>query len=164
MSKILIIGYGNPDREDDGVAWHILERLAERLGRPDPAQAAESLEGADGAPDLLCRLQLDPDLAEIVADYDRICFVDAHTGAYAEDVRFEEIAGGFQASPFTHHMTPETVLALAATLHRRAPQGAVVSVRGYQFGFAHALSPATAQLAEAATERIMAWLSVEKKV
>ncbi len=163
MSKILIIGYGNPDREDDGVAWHVLERLAERLGRPEPAQAAESLEGAGGAPDLLCLLQLDPDLAETVAAYDRVCFVDAHTGAYAEDVRFEEIAGAFQASPFTHHMTPETVLALAATLYGRAPQGAVVSIRGHQFGFARALSPATAQLAEAAAERIVAWLNVEKE-
>ncbi len=162
MSKALIIGYGNPDREDDGVAWHVLERLAQRLGRSEPAQAAEGLAGADGVPDLLCLLQLDPDLAETVAAYDRVCFVDAHTGAYAEDVRFEEIAAGFQTSPFTHHMTPETVLALAATLHGRAPQGAVVSVRGYRFGFAHALSPTTAQLAEVATERIMAWLSVEK--
>ena len=163
MSKALIIGYGNPDREDDGVAWHVLGRLAKRLGRPDPAQAAESLEGADGVPDLLCLLQLDPDLAETVADYDRVCFVDAHTGAYAEDVRFEEIAGKFQTSPFTHHMTPETVLALAATLRGHAPQGAVVSVRGYQFGFAHVLSPATAQLAKVATERIMVWLSAEKR-
>ena len=164
MSKILIVGYGNPDREDDGVAWHILERLAKRLGRPDPAQAAESLEGADGAPDLLCLLQLDSDLAETVANYDRICFVDAHTGAYAEGVRFEEIAGAFQASPFTHHMTPETVLALAATLYGRAPQGAVVSVRGHQFGFVRALSSATAQLAEAAVERIMGWLNGEEGV
>ncbi len=163
MSKILIIGYGNADREDDGVAWHILDRLAERLGRPEPAQAAESLEHSNVAPDPLCLLQLDPDLAETVADYDRICFVDAHTGAYAEDVRIEEIAGKFQTSPFTHHMTPETVLALAATLRGRTPQGIVVSVRGYQFGFARALSPATAQLAEAATERIMAWLSAEKR-
>ncbi len=160
---MLIVGYGNPDREDDGVAWHILERLAKRLGRPGPAQAAESLEGADGVPDLLCLLQLGPDLAETVVDYDRVCFVDAHTGAYAEDVRFEEIVAQFQTSPFTHHMTPATVLALTAMLHMRAPQGAVVSVRGYQFGFAHALSPATAQLAEAAVERIMAWLSVEKR-
>ncbi len=163
MSKALIIGYGNPDREDDGVAWHVLERLAERLERPDPVQAAESLEGADGAPDLLCLLQLDPDLAETVAAYDRVCFVDAHTGAYAEDVRVEEIAGVFQASPFTHHMTPETVLALAATLYGHAPQGVVVSIRGHQFGFARALSPATAQLADAAVERIMAWLNVEKE-
>ena len=163
MSKILVIGYGNPDREDDGVAWHILDRLAERIERPEPAQAAESLEHSDGAPDLLCQLQLDPDLAETAADYDRICFVDAHTGAYAEDVRVEEIAGEFQASPFTHHMTPGTVLALAKTLHGRTPQGIVVSVRGYRFGFAHDLSPATAQLAEAATERIMAWLSADKR-
>ena len=164
MSKALIIGYGNPDREDDGVAWHILDRLAERLGRPEPAQTADSLEGADGAPDMLCLLQLDPDLAEAAADYDRVCFVDAHTGAYAEDVRIEEVAAEFQTSPFTHHMTPETVLALAATLRGRAPQGIIVSVRGYRFGFAHALSPATAQLAEAATERIMAWLSAEERV
>jgi hydrogenase maturation protease len=164
LSKTLIVGYGNPDREDDGVAWHILDRLAERLGRPEPAQAADGLEGADGAPDLLCLLQLDPDLAETAADYDRVCFVDAHTGAYAEDVRIEEVAGEFQASPFTHHMTPETVLALAATLRGRAPQAIVVSVRGYRFGFAHTLSPATAQLAEVATERIVAWLSAEKRM
>jgi hydrogenase maturation protease len=163
LSKTLIIGYGNPDREDDGVAWHILDRLAERLGLPEPAQAADSLEGAGGAPDLLCLLQLDPDLAEAAADYDRVCFVDAHTGAYAEDVRVEKVAGEFQTSPFTHHMTPQTVLALAATLHGRAPRGIVVSVRGYQFGFAQALSPATAQLAETATERIMAWLTAEKR-
>ncbi len=162
LSKILIIGYGNPDREDDGVAWHILDRLAERIGRPEPAQAADSLEGADDVPDLLCVLQLDPDLAEAAAGYDRVCFVDAHTGAYAEDIRIEEIAGEFQTSPFTHHMTPETVLALTETLHGRAPQAVVVSVRGYRFGFAHALSPATARLAEAATERITAWLSAEK--
>jgi hydrogenase maturation protease len=163
LSKTLIIGYGNPDREDDGVAWHVLDRLAERLGRPAPAQAAEDLEHG-GAPDLLCRLQLDPDLAEAAADYDRVCFVDAHTGAYAEDVRVEEVAGEFQTSPFTHHMTPQTVLALVATLHERTPQGIVVSVRGYRFGFARDLSPATAQLAEAATERIMAWLSAEERV
>jgi hydrogenase maturation protease len=161
LSKTLIVGYGNPDREDDGVAWHILTRLAERLERPDPVQDVESLECRDGAPDLLCWLQLEPDLAETAADYDRVCFVDAHTGAYAEDVRIEEMAGEFQASPFTHHMTPGTVLALAKTLHGRTPQGIVVSVRGYRFGFARALSPATAQLAEAATERIMTWLKSE---
>jgi Ni,Fe-hydrogenase maturation factor len=33
-SPVLIVGYGNYDREDDGVAWHILERLANHLGQP----------------------------------------------------------------------------------------------------------------------------------
>ncbi len=159
MGKTLIIGYGNPDREDDGVAWHILNRVAERLGLPAPGQDIDDLQHLAGTTDLLCLLQLDPELAEVIAEYDRICFVDAHTGAYREDIRFEAIEGKYQASPFTHHLTPETCLALAEALHGYAPQGIVVSVRGYQFGFVHALSPATAKLAETAAERIMAWLS-----
>ena len=34
MNKVLILGYGTPDGEDDGVAWHILQGVAESLGRP----------------------------------------------------------------------------------------------------------------------------------
>ena len=36
MKKILLLGYGNPDREDDGVAWHILRALAVKMGLPAP--------------------------------------------------------------------------------------------------------------------------------
>jgi hydrogenase maturation protease len=157
--EVLIIGYGNPDREDDGVAWHILKNLATRLGQPEPSQDLDSLHHYGEAPDLLCVLQLDPDMAEIIADYDRVCFVDAHTGTYQEEIRFERIEGEFQSSPFTHHMTPETCLILAETLFGQTPQAIVVSVRGYQFGFSHELSIETAALAEEATDRIIAWLS-----
>jgi hydrogenase maturation protease len=161
MSKTLIIGYGNPDREDDGVAWHILAMVAERLGLPEPCQEIEDLDHPENAPDLLCLLQLEPELAEVIASYDRVCFVDAHTGAYPEDIRLEKIEGKFQSSPFTHHMTPETCLALAETLYGHAPPGIVVSVRGYQFGFSSRLSSATAKLAEGAVESIISWLSSE---
>ncbi len=156
--RVLIIGYGNPDREDDGVAWHILEGLARRLGLPAPKQEIGDLGRLENAPDLLCLLQLDPELAEVIAGYDRVCFVDAHTGAYRENVRLEEIEGKFQASPFTHHMTPETCLALAETLCGCAPQAIVISVRGHRFGFSHTLSAATGTLAEEAIERVVAWL------
>ena len=37
MKKSLIIGYGNPDREDDGVAWHILRALTVKLGLFSPS-------------------------------------------------------------------------------------------------------------------------------
>ena len=33
MNKTLLLGYGNPDREDDGVAWHVLSRVFRALGR-----------------------------------------------------------------------------------------------------------------------------------
>jgi hydrogenase maturation protease len=108
--------------------------------------------------DLLFVLQLTPELADLMADYDTVCFVDAHTGDYPEELRFESIPAEFQTSPFTHHMTPQTCLVLAKTLHGHAPQGIVVSVRGYQFGFSHTLSPQTAALAGEAIQRISTWL------
>ena len=107
---------------------------------------------------MLCDVQLTPEVAEIIAEYDRVCFVDAHTGHYREDVRFERIEAGWQASPFTHHMTPQTCLMLAETLHGRAPKAVLVSVRGHEFGFSSDLSGATLAFAEEATDRILRWL------
>ena len=160
--RVLIIGYGNPDREDDGVAWHILHRLAEKWGRVAPPLAESTgLSQLDGSPALLAVLQLTPELAEDVAHYDHVCFVDAHTGAYDEDIRFQEIRGDFQASPFTHHLTPESCLFLAATLYGHVPCARVLSVRGYRFGFARTLSAETAALADWAVVRLMEWLQDE---
>jgi Ni,Fe-hydrogenase maturation factor len=169
LSKRLVIGYGNPDREDDGVAWHILKQLAVRFGRGNPYVPVSAvstiadmdlgeLEQRDDVPDLMGELQLMPEISETIAAYDKVCFVDAHTGAYAEDVNVNTTQAEFQTSPFTHHLTPETCLVLAQTAFGRAPQAIVVSVRGYRFGFTHTLSPETAQLAGEAVEKIVAWL------
>ena len=159
MCKVLIIGYGNRDREDDGVAWHILQGVAKHLGRPAPDLETGGLDQLGQSPDLLFVLQLTPELAELIADYDFVCFVDAHTGDYPEDLRVGSINAGFQTSPFTHHMTPQTCLALAETVYGHAPQGTVISVRGRQFGFSHTLSTQTALLAEEAIEQIDSWLT-----
>jgi hydrogenase maturation protease len=167
----LIIGYGNPDREDDGVAWHILKQLAIQFKRGNPAALLQSiadidlgeLEQHDDRPDLMGELQLMPEIAEVLVGYDRVCFVDAHTGAYANDVNVAPIQAQFQSSPFTHHLTPETCLVLAQTAFGRAPAGIVVSVRGYQFGFKHELSEPTAQLANEAVEKINTWLQEETR-
>lgn len=161
MDRALIIGYGNPDRADDGAAWYILKQLASRLELPEPSQDIDSLRHSEDSPDLMCTLQLDPQMAELIADYDRVCFVDAHTATYYDDIQSEVIEGKFQASPFTHHMTPETCLALAKTLYGRAPTAVVISVKGYQFEFSPTLSSRTAKLAEEATKRLIAWLIPE---
>ena len=159
MVRVLIVGFGNPDREDDGVAWYILKGLAKRLGRTTLDLETGGLDQLGQSPDLLFVLQLTPELAELVANYDYVCFVDAHTGDYPEDLRFDFVVAGYQTSPFTHHMTPQTCLKLAETLYGYKPQAIVVSVRGHQFGFSHALSTQTALLAGEATEQIARWLS-----
>lgn len=164
MKTTLILGYGNADRQDDGVAWHVLARLARKLGQPAPSTpddefAGTGEPGAGPNPALIFALQLTPEMAETIARYERVCFVDAHTGRVPQEIQFAPLKSEFQSSPFTHHMTAETCLALAGSLYGRQPAEAVlVSVRGYEFGFSHELSPRTAELAEEATEQIRVWL------
>lgn len=157
-TKALIVGYGNPDREDDGVAWHVLQGVAEHLGRTGPDLETGGLDQLGQSPDLLFVWQLTPELAELIADYDYVCFVDAHTGDYPEDLRFDSVEAGYQASPFTHHMTPQTCLMLAERLYGHVPQAVMVSARGHRFGFSNELSIQTELLVEEAIERIAFWL------
>lgn len=157
MKRTLIIGYGNFDRQDDGVAWHVLAEVARRLGCAVPLSSEEEFPTNDGAPDFVFELQLTPELAETVAQYERVCFVDAHTGAVPHDVNVSEIAAEFQASPLTHHLTPQSLLTFAQTLYDARPEAILVSVRGYQFGFERTLSSLTAQLAQQAAEVVAKW-------
>jgi hydrogenase maturation protease len=158
MKKILIIGYGNPNREDDGVAWHILEKLATYFDVPLAAALAADEFDPDHYPHLVFELQLFPEMAETIANYDDVCFVDAHTGAYQEEVRVATIDPHFQASPFTHHLTPESCLVIAQTLYGHTPRGLMVSVRGYAFGYKTKLSEQTAAHANQALARIIEWV------
>ncbi len=157
MTKILAVGYGNPDREDDGIGWHVLQKLSSHFGSPVMALDGGTFEQTHN-PQLVFVLQLTPDLAEPLAEYDFICFVDAHTGAYAEEVRVAPLEPGYQTSPLTHHLTPESCLELAQALYGRAPQALVVSVRGYQFGYRTELSDQTASLVDVAAGHIINWI------
>lgn len=158
MAATIIIGYGNPDRQDDGAAWHVLAGLAKRLGRKTPQWPDEVFDLSGENPDLLFNLQLTPELADTISHYGRVCFVDAHTGSVPNDLNVTALQPYFQTSPFTHHMTPETCLTLAETIYHARPESLLVSVRGYQFGFSHDLSEKTQALVSQAIETILAWL------
>jgi hydrogenase maturation protease len=155
---VLLLGYGNLDREDDGVAWHVLSRLARRLGRqfPDKPEDFEFLPGEQI--DFYFSLQLVPELAETISQYARVCFIDAHTGAVPEEIHQETISPQMQTSSFTHHLTAAMLLNLANTLYMKAPDATLISVRGYSFEFSQQLSPKTDQLADQAVKLILAWL------
>jgi hydrogenase maturation protease len=162
LDRILIIGYGNPDREDDGVAWHILTRLADQMGRSGPYDPHIGFEPDDNLPALWFMLQLTPEIAETIARYDRVCFVDAHTGAVPNEINVEKINSEFQNSPFTHHMTAATCMSFVETIYHLKPEAILVSVRGYKFGFEQSLSPQTTALAGEAAGRIWDWMNKRK--
>ena len=156
--RVLIIGYGNPDRQDDGVGYQALFCLATALKRPISVDMYENLQPMGQNPDLWFDLQLKPEMAEVIAQYDQVFFIDAHTGAVSDDVSWREVSPIFQTSPLTHHLTPESTLSLCETLYGKKPAAILISIRGYEFGFSPALSQQTEYFLRLAVARILTWL------
>lgn len=156
--RTLILGYGNRDRQDDGVAWHILLALKGALNLPNPELIAEDFD-SNIDPSLVFQLQLMPEQAEYLAEFDRVLFIDAHTGAVPEEVNWQDVSSAFQNSPLTHHMTPETLVSITEAIYNKKPEATLLSVRGYEFEFSQELSKKTGSLVDLALSRILEWLA-----
>lgn len=127
---VLVIAWGNPLREDDGVAWHVLEGL--RGLQPRPWLPAMHLRHAH---------QLTPEMAECISRATGVVFVDARRDGAPGEVRCEPVAPAAGANPLAHSVSPQTLLLYAESLYGRAPQAAVVSITGERFGMGEGLSP-----------------------
>lgn len=156
--KTLIYGYGNPDRQDDGVAWHVLREIMLYYGLPVSDELDVDCHDEKRQLDFDFQLQLTPEIADGLDSYDRVCFIDAHTGAVPEEIHLEKVTANFQKSPLTHHLTAASLLSIADTLHHKVPETILVSVRGYEFGFAQSLSAATSALTRQAADIIIKWI------
>jgi hydrogenase maturation protease len=161
VKRLLLIGYGNPDREDDGVAWHILRAVSEKLGLPAPDSYEDEFPQFPQI-DFAFHLQLTPEMAEDISTYRYVCFVDAHTGNIPEPVRLIAVESEFQASPFTHHLTPQSLLSMCETIYGKKPEAVLLSVLGRRFLFSRQLSEETAALLPEAVELIWEWLNTRK--
>ncbi len=158
IPKTLVVGYGNPDREDDGVAWHILLGIAKNFNIATPDQIYEGLFPEGRSLDFWLNLQLTPEMAEEMTKYQRICFVDAHTGAVPNDINLQTVISRFQNSPLTHHLTPDSLISLLEHGYHHKPEAILVSVRGFNFRFKPDLSPETEDLSSQAIEKIINWI------
>ncbi|HEX8925668.1 MAG TPA: hydrogenase maturation protease [Terriglobales bacterium] len=117
---LLIIGYGNPLRGDDGIGPAVIDQLQ---GSPIADRA-----------ELLQRHQLGPELAEQVAASDAVIFIDASAVGTAGEIRTRRLqAPEVATSDLTHHVSPELLLATARELYGRAPNAALVTVCGESF-------------------------------
>lgn len=152
--RTLILGYGNVDRGDDGLGYYVVSELARCVDGIEVEPYDDIPTGLTEQVDLLFVRQLTPELAETLAEYDRVFFVDAHTGAYAEDLRMVEVESRYLPSALTHHMTAETLLDLTEVMFGRKVKGYLYSARGYDFDFTPHLSERT----RAAAEQIIAEL------
>lgn len=156
MSRNLVIGFGNAFRRDDGVALHVLNAIRERLGCPQLGIDDDGFDDLGHDTDTVLLHQLVPELAETIAPYDLVVFVDAHVGSIPDPVREEELDACYRAATVSHQLHPCSLLALAEELHGHSPRGILISILGSDFEFGEGLSESTAALVPRATERILA--------
>ena len=128
MSKIIVIGFGNPLRSDDSFGWKAIEEL-------------QSVVTAKNVEFIECQ-QLAPEFAEKISKASLAIFVDADSNGVAGAVHCYPIhpMPKDQASALTHHLDPCALVTLAEKLYGHAPEALVVSVTGECFGFGKTLS------------------------
>lgn len=157
--KTLILGFGNPDRGDDGVAWHILSKIARHFNKALSEEQIECcLVELNDRVDMWFNLQLIPEITEQLAQYPQAIFVDAHTTDYEDDFRVVDLKPEFQNSPFTHHLTPSSCLSLTQSIYGKYPSAQLISVKGFSFEFTNQLSQKTFTLANQAVKLILGML------
>jgi hydrogenase maturation protease len=125
MARILIVGYGNPLRSDDGLGWRAAEELSRSLSLPEI--------------EVLTRQQLTPELADNLTRADVVFFIDAARGGQPGDLRCEPVTAQ-PVTIHTHQCSPAGLLALAHQLYGASPRAFVLSLCGECFDHGSALS------------------------
>ena len=124
--EILVIGYGNPGRLDDGLGPAMAERLE-----------AADLPGVHVDADY----QLTVEDAAAIAAHDVVVFVDA-AQVGPEPMFFQRVEPKGELGFSSHGCEPGAALALAQDLFVTETDGYILGIRGYEFDeFGERLSP-----------------------
>jgi hydrogenase maturation protease len=138
---LLVIGYGNPLRADDGIGQVVANRLADRLRSP--------------AVRIITAHQLTPELAEPISRASMAIFIDACEGERPGAVACKTVALEAIDGAFTHHSTPATLLTAARELYGNSPAGLLISIVGMSFDYGTELSPQMTNALPHLTEQLI---------
>lgn len=131
-----IIGYGNPQRRDDGIGPFVVDRLKGVLKHKKGVR-------------LSAFPQLEADLVEELCEAERILFVDATVENLDGGRTWGRVSPETRNRPYlTHHVQPSYLLGLIQALYHRSPPAWLVSIQGHDFGFGEGLSPGAEKSAE----------------
>jgi hydrogenase maturation protease len=145
--RLLIIGYGNPLRGDDGVGWQIADQLARLAG--------------DSAKVLIVH-QLTPELTEPISAADLVVFIDACYEGQPGTWTCETIRPDPNPShKFTHYFTPANLLSYTSTVFGVNPKALLISVAGRSFDYSQDLSPAVAAIVPEIVASVSEWWSAD---
>ena len=115
--KILLIGFGNPARADDGLGPALAEEIESKNFSDVTVEADYQLTIEDSAQ---------------VAEHNIVIFADASANC-GEPFSFEPLTARESGSFSSHSVEPAEVMALAENLFGSKAKGFILAIRGYEF-------------------------------
>ena len=115
--RILLLGFGNPARADDGLGPALAEKIESKNLSLVTVEADYQLTIEDSAQ---------------VAEHDIVIFADASADG-AEPFSFEPVEAKYSDGFSTHSVEPAHIMALAENLFGSKAKGFILGIRGYEF-------------------------------
>ena len=136
--QVLVIGYGNTLRRDDGVG-------------PRVAEAIEKLQ-LPGVRTLICQ-QLSPEHAAPISLAQTVVFVDAAVDA-PRQVQFRRLEPNHTSQLMAHAADPRTMLALCRDVFGQVPHAWWLTIPAVNLDFSEELTPEAERGCAEAVEKI----------
>ncbi len=135
MKKILVYGYGNPGRQDDGLGEQFVELVEKFIEEENLSNISTD-----------CNYQLNIEDAALIADYDVVIFVDASTVEEVENFRLDKIEPNDATIEFTMHaVSTAYVVDLCRKMYNKIPEAYVLHIKAYEFDFKEELTQKAAE-------------------
>lgn len=150
FDTVLIIGYGNTLRRDDGVGYAMAEAVEEWALSGVRSRAVH---------------QLTPELAAEMAQADLVIFVDAAAQpaiAASDELMLEPLSPETSDLAMTHSVNPRSLLWLAQRLYEATPRAYHLLIPAVDFAFGETMSELTTTYQHLALDRLRLWLSQPK--
>mgnify|MGYP001816400947 CR=1 FL=1 len=138
-APILVIGYGNDLRSDDGAGRWVADRID-----------AMGLAGVEAR----SIMQLTPEVSLDIVERRWVVFVDA--SVETEELRVDEIEPTPGATVMTHHGDPASLLAVSEMVGQPPERATLVSIPARNLEMGNSFSPPAERAARAAVDRIVA--------
>ena len=123
--QVLIYGFGNPGRQDDGLGPALIQKLED-----------ESLKCVMLDSDY----QLNIENAAEIAKSQVVIFVDASESDDSEPFSFNKVKPAHEITFTTHTLSPESLLALTNELYNKHVDAYVLAMKGYSWEFEEGLT------------------------
>ena len=142
MSKILVVGYGNPLRADDGLGCHVARQIGHHL------------RGNERVEIVPCH-ELAPEIAQRIAKSEFVIFVDANKdGEPGTITETTDQPDPMFTGKLGDHTTPATLLAAANALHRKCPPAVLFNMTGWCFELGEQMSAIVSERFQDLVKRI----------